>query len=299
MEITSKRCYMTYKILTDSSIDMNRSFLKDIDVGIINYKYDLDGKCYPDDSFSLSYEDFYQALDQGKSSKTSAINTLEYIEFFETYLMEDLDILYIGLSSQLSSSFNNALKAKEELNEKYPERKIVLVDSRLASSSVGLIIKRLNEFKVEGKSLDFLSQWVEGNKQRFQTWISSTDLSFLLKGGRLSKAFTYLDSAIKICPLLTINYEGKLSMEEKYRSKKKAYQHLIDLYDRDGIKDKPLIISYSASIENAEYFKEILLKRHPEVENLIHIDRIGTTIGSHTGPTTLIFCFESQKDIGI
>lgn len=286
---------MAFYITTDSSADYNRELLKSKNIGIVDLKFDLDGKSYSDNGESISYDDFYDRLDQGSTSKTSAVNTAEFTEFFESYLKKGQDVFYIGLSSELSSTYHNALRAKQELEEKYPDRKIYIVESKLASSSLGLILEKVVSMKNDGISLDEIYKWVEANQTRFQTWVSATDLSFLAKGGRLSAPKAFVGKMLKICPVLRVNEEGKLVIDEKIRSKKKSYQYLIDKYASTGVKDQKLVVSYSKYIEDAELFKSYLLDKYPELENLIHIDRIGSTVGSHTGPCTLIFCFETEE----
>lgn len=285
---------MTFYITTDSSADFNRDLLKRKNIGVVDLQFDLDGKNYSDNGESISYDDFYERLEKGGSSKTSAVNTAEFTEFFESYLKQGQDVFYIGLSSQLSSTYHNALRAKEDLEEKYPDRKIYIVESKLASSSIGLILEKVVSMQNDGIPIEEIYNWVEANQTRFQTWVSATDLSFLAKGGRLSAPKAFVGKMLKICPVLRINDEGKLVIDEKIRSKKKSYQYLIDKYTSTGVKDQKLIVSYSKYIEDAELFKSYILQQYPELKDLIHIDRIGSTVGSHTGPCTLIFCFEAE-----
>ena len=153
---------------------------------------------------------------------TSQINAAEYEEYFEAFLKEGKDVIHVWLSSCISGSFNSANIAKEMLLEKYPDRKLYVIDSLAASSGFGLLVDKMADLRDEGKSIDELRDWTEENKLRLHHWFFSSDLTFYIKGGRVSKTSGFVAGILNICPLLNVDYNGKLIPREKIRTKRRA-----------------------------------------------------------------------------
>ena len=201
-----------------STADLSSEHMKARNIHYICFHYFLDGHLYPDDlGQSMPFDEFYQAMSNGAETKTSQVNAEEFIEFFTPFLDGGNDILHICLSSGISGVFNSANIAKEELLDKYPDRKIYIVDSLGASSGYGLIMDRLADLRDQGQSIDDMYHWIMSNRLKLNHWFFSTDLSFYVKGGRISKASGWFGTALKICPLLNIDDEGRLIPRMKLR----------------------------------------------------------------------------------
>ena len=215
--------------------------------------------------------------------------------YFETFLKEGKDILHVTLSSGISGSINSAMIAKSMLEEKYPERKIYIVDSLLASSGYGLLMDKLADLRDAGKTMDEVYTWAEENKLKAHAWFFSTDLTFFVKGGRVSKTSGFVGGILNICPLLNMDREGKLIPRHKIRTKKKVIEAMVEQMEQfaqDGFDyNEKCYISHSACMEDAKAVAEKIESRFPKLKGKVEINDIGTTIGSHTGPGTVALFF--------
>lgn len=279
-----------------STADLKKEHFERRNIPYICFHYELDGKEYRDVlGESMPFEDFYHAMSEGADTKTSQINAEEYEEYFETFLKEGKDILHVTLSSGISGSINSAMIAKSMLEEKYPDRKIYIVDSLLASSGYGLLMDKLADLRDEGKSIDEVYTWAEENKRKAHAWFFSTDLTFFVKGGRISKTSGFVGGILNICPLLNMDAEGKLIPRQKIRTKKKVMEAIVEQmeqYAQGGLdyNDK-CYISHSACLEDAKEIAEKIESRFPKLQGKVEINDVGTTIGSHTGPGTVALFF--------
>ena len=241
-------------------------------------------------------------MKDGAETRTSQINAEEFKEYFEAFLREGKDILHVTLSSGISGVCNSARLAAQELMEQYPERKIRVVDSLAASSGYGLLMDKAADLREEGKTLEELADWLEENKRRLHHWFFSTDLTFYIKGGRISKTAGMVGMVLNICPLLNVDHEGRLIPRQKIRTKKKVIQeivnkmkeHAMDGADYSG----KCYISQSACYEDARKVADLVEGAFPKLSGKVVINNIGTTIGSHTGPGTvaLFFWGDERKD---
>lgn len=285
-----------YIISSCSTADLTKDHFTKRDIHYICFHYELNGVQYSDDlGESMSFEDFYKAMTDGGDTKTSQINATEFEEYFEQFLKEGKDILHVCLSSGISGVYNSANIAKDILQERYPERKIYVVDSLGASSGYGLFMDQLADLRDGGMGIDDLRDWAEENKLKVQHWFFSTDLTFFIKGGRISKASGFVGNILNICPLLNVDYEGHLIPRFKIRTKKKVIEAIVnqmELNARDGLNyDGKCYISQSACYEDARKVADLIEARFPNLKEKVLINDIGTTIGSHTGPGTVALFF--------
>ena len=204
-----------------STADLSKEHFENRNIHYVCFHFYLDGKEYSDDlGQSISFDDFYQAMIHGAETKTSQVNTEEFIEDFTPFLEAGKDILHVSLSSGISGVYNAAKAAAEELSQRFPERKIYVVDSLGASSGYGLIMDRLADLRDSGMSIDEVYAWIEEHKLELNHWFISTDLTFYIKGGRVSKTAGFFGSMLGICPLLNMDNLGRLIPREKVRTKK-------------------------------------------------------------------------------
>lgn len=288
---------MTYIITTDSSSDTDRTYLEKRNIKIINYKYEIAGKLYEDDDGkSLSYDEFYTSLSNGSSAKTSAINSLEYADFFTPILEEGFDIVHVMLSSGLSSSYENAMITKRELEKEYSGRKIYIIDSLTASSGLGLLLDKLADLRNKGYSSEEVFEWAEENKGRINAWFCATDLAHYVRGGRLSAPVGWIGGKLNICPLMTIDKDGRVEIDQVIRSKKKARNMLIKKFETTAIKDDKIVVIDGMMAEDKDAIYSYIVEKYPETKDDLSKNRIGTTIGAHTGSETFGIIFWSEKN---
>ncbi|MBQ8558795.1 MAG: DegV family protein [Tyzzerella sp.] len=285
-----------YVISCCSTADLTKEHFAERDIHYICFHYELDGKQYKDDlGESMSFEDFYRAMQNGAETKTSQVNAAEYEEYFESFLKEGKDILHVCLSSGISGSFNSANIAKDMLQEKYPDRKIYVVDSLCAASGFGLFMDKAADLRDEGKTIDEVHEWLEANKMKMHHWVFSSDLTFFIKGGRISKTAGIIGGVLNICPIIFVDRLGKLSVVQKIRTKRKAISTIVNKMEEhaEGGLDYngKCYICHSACYEDAKAVADLVEERFPKLNGKVLINSIGTTIGSHTGPGTVALFF--------
>lgn len=285
-----------YIISCSSTADLSEEHFKSRDISYICFHFELDGKEYPDDlGKSIPFDKFYEAMQKGADTKTSQINADEFETYFEAFLKQGYDIIHVTLSSGISGVFNSANIAKDILSERYPEQKIYIVDSLGASSGYGLIMDKLADLRDEGKSVDEVYDWVLNHRLNLHHWFFSTDLTFYIKGGRISKTAGVVGGLLNICPLLNMDNQGHLIPRYKIRTKKKVIRAIVDKMEEfaeggTGYSGK-CYISQSACYEDAKEVATLVEKRFPNLDGKVEINPIGTTIGSHTGPGTVALFF--------
>ncbi len=279
-----------------STADLTAEHFAARNIHWLPFHYFLDGKEYSDDlGQSMTYEDFYAAIAAGADTRTSQINAEEYLNYFEGMLNQGQDIFHVCLSSGLSGTFNSARIAAEMAAERYPDRKVVVVDSLAASSGFGLLMDQLADLRDGGMSLEDLEAWFEENRKRMHHWFFTTDLTTFIRGGRVSKTSGFVGTLLGICPLLNVDAEGRLIPREKVRSKRKVIARIVEKMEElaaNGTEyNGKCYISHSACREDAEAVAALIRERFPHLNGEILINNIGTTIGSHTGPGTVALFF--------
>ncbi|MFZ2263647.1 MAG: DegV family protein, partial [Trichococcus flocculiformis] len=221
-----------------STADLTEKHFNSRGINYVCFHFMVDGKEYKDDlGKSISYDDFYKAMSNGAETKTSQVNVGEFVDYFSSFLKEGKDILHVSLSSGLSGVYNSACAAKQLLEAEYPDRKIYIVDSLAASSGYGLLMDKLADLRDDGYTLEQLYDWVENNKLNLHHWFFSTDLSFYVKGGRISKTSGFVGTTFKICPLLNMDENGKLTPQQKVRGKRRVISLIVDKMKNHAIKD--------------------------------------------------------------
>lgn len=285
-----------YVISCCTTADLTKQHFEEIDVHYICFHYQLNGIQYPDDlGQTMSFDDFYQAMKDGGQTKTSQVNAEEFEEYFRKFLQEGKDILHVTLSSGISGVYNSANAAAEVLREEFPDRKIIIVDSLAASSGYGLLMDKVSQLRSEGYSIEENAKWIEENRLKLNHLFFSTDLTFYIKGGRVSKTAGFVGQALNICPLLDVNDEGKLTPRMKVRTKKKVIKTIVEKmeeYAENGLDyNGKCYISQSACYEDARAVADLVEEKFPHLNGKVEINNIGTTIGSHTGPGTVALFF--------
>lgn len=285
-----------YVLSCCSTADLSEAHFKERAIQYVCFHFSLDGKEYADDlGKSIAIADFYQAMSEGAETKTSQVNVEEYIAYFTPFLEEGKDILHVSLSSGISGAYNSANIAREELLEHYPSRKIFIVDSLGASSGYGLFMDKLADLRDDGMPIEELYEWALSHRLELNHWFFSTDLTFYVKGGRISKVSGWFGTALHICPLLNMDDKGALIPRYKIRGKRAVIKEIVKKMEEwaDGGTDYSgkCYISHSACYEDAKAVADLVEEHFPKLNGKVEINNVGTTIGSHTGPGTVALFF--------
>lgn len=283
-----------------STADLSKEHFEKRKIHYICFHFMLDDITYPDDlGQSIPFPEFYQKMADGAMTKTSQVNADEFVEYFRPFLQEGKDIIHFTLSSGISGVYNSACIAKDMLSEEFPDRKIYIIDSLAASSGYGLLMDALADKRDEGLTIDELKDWATANLLNLNHWFFSGDLTFFIRGGRISKTAGTIGNMLNICPLMNVNNEGKLIVREKVRSKRKVIKAIVGKMEelaRDGLNyDGKCYISQSACYEDARAVADLIESKFPNLDGKVEINNIGTVIGSHTGPGTVALFFWGQE----
>ena len=285
-----------YVLSCCSTADLTAEHFGDRNIRYICLHYELDGVEYADDlGKSMPFDAFYEAMARGAETKTSQVNVDEFVAYFTPMLEAGQDILHVCLSSGISGVSNSANQAKEILSEQFPERRIYIVDSLGASSGYGLFMDKLADLRDDGMDVEELYHWAEENRLQLHHWFFSTDLTFYVKGGRISKASGWFGTMLKICPLLNMDDQGRLIPRYKIRTKAKVIEAIVEKMaecanDGENYSGK-CFISNSGCYEDARAVADLVEQRFPKLNGKVQIYSVGTTIGSHTGPGTVALFF--------
>ena len=293
---------MSYVLSCCSTADLSKEHFEKIGVKYVCFHFRLDGVEYPDDlGQTIPFEEFYDRMAKGAETSTSQVSISEYVDFFTPFLEQGQDIVHVTLSSGISGTINSARNAAMILRERYPERKIFVIDSLGASSGIGLLMDTAAAKRDEGLSAEELAAWIEENRLKVHHWFFSTDLSFFVKGGRISKTAAVFGGLLEICPLMNMDNLGRLIPRYKIRTKKKVIrecvrkmeEHARGGHDYDG----KCYISMSACLDDAKAVAALVEEKFPKLDGRVVINNVGNLIGSHTGPGTVALFFWGDERV--
>ena len=275
-----------YIITTDTTADLPADYVAQHHLGMLSLTYTIDGSTYNWEN-PLPTKEFYDYMRSGSMPTTSQVNPEEAAELFERIITEqDSDILHIAFSSGLSGSYNSARIAAEELSEKYPDHRIVVIDSLCASLGEGLFVHKAVTLKEQGRTLDEVAGWLEENKLNLVHNFTVNDLFHLYRGGRVTKTAAFVGTVINIKPILHVDNEGHLIPLSKIRGRKKSLTALVDSMEKQigSWRDRNdiIFISHGDCLEDAQYVADLIKERFGYETFLINY--VGPTIGAHTGP---------------
>ena len=293
---------MSYILSCCSTVDLTKEHLEKLNISYTCFHFNLDGKEYADDlGQSMHFEVFYNKLKNGSDSKTSQISVGEYEEYFKSLLDTGKDVLHVSLSTGVSGSYRSACTAADMLRADYPNQKLYIIDSLAASSGYGLLMDAAAQKRDEGYTVDQLRTWIEENKLRLHHWFFSSDLTFFVKGGRVSKVSGMIGGVFEICPLLNVSNEGRLIPRSKVRTKKRVIVEIVNrmkefAHGREKYNGK-VFMSHSACIDDANAVADLVRENFDDIDGDILINSIGTVIGSHTGPGTVALFFWGDERV--
>lgn len=278
-----------YQIFTDATSDLQEDLESvkvipmNVEIGDKEYVYGPQG--------NISCKEFYGLQKEGYYASTSQINVLEYEKYFEEALKEGKDVLYISFSSGMSGTYQTACLCKNELQESYPDQRIICIDSLCAAVGEGLLVEEVDKKKREGLSMDELVDWIEGNKMNLCHWFTVDNFDHLKHGGRVSAVAATLGNTLNIKPLLRVGEEGKLRVVKKIRGRHKAMAAQVECIAKTWSPEisKSVVIGHGDDLKAAEELKEYVENKLPDAE--IYISDIGPIIGAHTGPGVMVLAF--------
>lgn len=283
-----------------STVDISPELLSRKGIDYICFRYLIDDEEYYDDlGGSVSYSEFYERMRRGADTRTGSVNIMEYKTHFEKYAKQNKDVIHLCLSSGLSGSYSNALIAADEVKKAYPDFKIEIIDTLGASSGSGMLAVFCAEKRNSGATFEETVSFIKKTVRKVHYWFFSTDLSFYVKGGRVSKTAAVFGGILNICPVLNCDKNGKLTLRKKVRGKKAATKEMLNVMRTNAINGEnysgKCYISHSDCIEDARILADMVTQSFPNLENKVEIFDIGTTIGSHTGPGTVAMFFVGDE----
>lgn len=285
-----------YVITTDTCCDLPKDYLKEKEIEEVSLYYNMNGTLYGNNQ-EIGIKEFYDRMRGGEMPTTMAANPEELEELFEKYLSVGKSVLHLAFSSELSSSCSNAMVAARDLNEKYTDNKVIVIDTLAASLGQGLMVYKAEELRQNGKTIDETAAWLEENKLHFCHQFTVDDLNHLYRGGRVSKLTAVAGTIIQIKPILHVSDEGKLIPIGKARGRKKSLTALVDNMQRTmgSYRDKNdiVFISHGDAPEDAEYVANLVKERFG-IEKFL-INPVSPTIGAHSGPGTIALFYMGEK----
>ena len=281
-----------YILSCESTVDLPYSYVSGRDIPVLFYSYTVDGVSYTDDMLRdpEALPRFYQFLDEGKLPSTSQINEFEYESFFDALLQKG-DVLHIVFGSGMTNSIVNAEAAAETVRSRYPDRKLILIDSLCSSSGYGLLVDDAADRRDAGERIEETAAWVLANRKKVHHQFYSTDLKFFRRSGRMSGPAAMLGSILNICPLMHLNDEGRIIAYSKVRGRKNAIQATVDTMEAHAQGGR----AYSGKCFICHSRCEEDAKRFPQIKGDIRICDIGTIIASHSGPGTVAVFFMGDE----
>ena len=287
-----------YVIMTDSCCDLTDQMARELELEVLPLTMHMDGQDYPNDlaGTAISNQEFYKRIRAGKLATTSAVNVGQFQDAMRRVLESGRDIVCVCFSSALSTTYQSAVIAAEDLRAEFPEAEIHVVDSLSASLGQGLLLYLAVEQKRKGLTAAELAKWVEDNRLTVCHWFTVDDLNFLKRGGRVSATTALLGTMLSIKPIMHTSDEGKLVPVSKARGRKAAIAALLDKIETLGIhpEKQTMFICHADCEEDAKAVAQAIQDRFGTPT--VHINYIGPVIGSHTGPNTMgIFFVGTQR----
>lgn len=286
-----------YQIITDSTADLTPALIKELDVQVIPLCYMMGGRTYHNipGGGEMDEPTFYQKLRTGALSTTTQVNSEEFLQVFTPLLEAGKDVLYIAFSSGLSGTYQSALLAREELKERFPDRRLEVFDSLCASMGEGLLVYHAAKLRMEGKSLDQVLAWLGENALRLCHWFTVDDLNHLKRGGRVSTATALVGTILNIKPVLHVDDEGHLIPVAKVRGRKQSLDALVKRMEETAQDPagQMVFISHGDCVEDARYVERQIREKLGVQQ--VRIGFIGPVIGAHSGPGTVALFFLGKE----
>lgn len=288
-----------YVLSCCAACDLSPDWVKRRGIEYIPFNLTLDGESYYDDmGKTFSPRELIKRMEEGAEAKTSQVSPGDYEDYFRKFVEQGKDIVHVSLSTGISGTFQSACLAATNIMEEFPDRKIYTIDSMAASSGYGLLMDYAADMRDSGLSAKELVDWIEENKLNMVHWFFSTDLTYYIKGGRISKTAGTIGQVLNICPLLNVDKEGRLIPREKIRTKKKVVKRIVEKMVEEaegGINYTGKVFLSDTDQDLGAQVENLIAETFPQLKGRIARFDIGCTIGSHTGPGTVALFFKGKK----
>lgn len=283
---------MKIRLITDSACDLPLEYIKENNIEVLPLMVNINGEFIPDDlGQTLKHEDFYKMIREGAMPSTTQVNVGSFLDVFKKYVEQGESIIYIGISSALSGTYNSAYTAREMILEEYPDANIKVIDSLSVSLGEGSLVFKANEMLKNNIDIDEIVEHIESIKKKVIHAITVDDLNHLKRGGRISGTVATVGSILGIKPTLKIDDNGNVIPGDKIKGRKKALKYLVQQLKERIVnpEEQVIFICHSDCLEDAEEVKKMVLEEF-KVKDII-INSIGAVIGTHGGPGTLGLVF--------
>ena len=288
-----------FVIITDSCSDLTKEMRIKYDVDYVPMHFSYDGK---DVVASLDFEeisvtDYYDMMRNGTRFFTSQVSVVDFKERFEKYINEGFDVLYIACSSALSASVNASYTVRDELLIKYPDSKIICIDSLNSCAGLGMLCKMASQLRAEGKSIDEVANFITENRKKINQEGTVEKLTYLKQAGRISSASAFFGGLLNVKPIIISDVNGKNVSVLKVKGKKVAFNTIVDriVDEYQPELNKEIVIAHADTLEDANEMKKMLIEKLSEAENNITIEYIGPIVGASVGPGTIIaYCMGKE-----
>ncbi|MGM9647503.1 MAG: DegV family protein [Eubacteriales bacterium] len=291
-----------FRLSCESTVDLPYSYVSDRNISVLFYSYMIDGVEYPDDMGrdESARADFYEKIKEGKKPTTSQINTYRYLEYFRP-LLEKGDVLHVAFGSGMTPSVNNAIEAAKTLQEEFPDRRLIIVDSTCSSSGYGMLVDIAADLRDCGEEMEAVAEWLLNIRKKIHHNFFVTDLTMLRRGGRVSGPTAAIATVLGICPTLQLNETGHIVASGKVRGKQNAIkatvQAMVDHLDGDLNYSGKCYVSHANAIKDAEVTKAAVETTFPNLKGKVQIFDIGTIIASHCGPGTVALFYIGDERV--
>lgn len=287
-----------YVIVSDSCCDLGPELRKEFDIEYVHMHFIIEGKDYLADLDwkELSIDEFYDTMRKGVRIFTAQVNVEQFREAFEKYISEGYDILYIACSEALSSSVNASCLVRDELKAKYPESKIICLDSLNSSSGLGLLCLQASELRAEGKTIEEVAQIISDLRLSVNQKTTTDKLSYLKQAGRVGAASAFFGGILNIKPIIISDAKGLNVAIEKVKGRQASIDRLLELFNEHYL-DVPyqkIIICHADCIDDANKIKETIMQ-NKDIKAKIYIENIGPTVGATVGPGTIAVNFFGKE----
>ncbi|MEA4946759.1 MAG: DegV family protein [Oscillospiraceae bacterium] len=291
---------MDFILSCDSPADLTAEYYVRRKMHCLGYSYSLGGRDYIDDlGVTMPYAKLFADMAAGADAKTAPPNMEDFQAYFRPFLAQGRDVLHVCVSSGLTGVMTSANLAREALLEEFPGRRIYLVDSLGASRGLGLLMDRLADLRDEGEGIEAVYAWAEEHKLNVHHWLYSTDLTFYVRGGRITKSAGWFGTLLNICPLMTVDSTGHLVPRKKCRGKNAVMKELVKRMaeNAEGGADYcgKVFMCNAACLPEATQVAAMVEAAFPRMDGPVRLESIGPVIGSHTGPGTVALFFFGKK----
>ena len=285
---------MNFKIITDSCCDLTAQMIAELQLGVAPLTVEMDGRAYAEGE--MTPVELYDHLRNGKLPKTAAVNPEGWTDVIRPALQAGQDVLVLSFSSGLSTTYQSAVIAADELREEFPDRKLIVIDTLCAAVGQGLLVHTAAGLRSQGKTIDEVAAWLEAHKRNLCHWVTVEDLMHLKRGGRVSPATAVVGTMLNIKPIIRVDDNGKLESCGKCRGRKAALNYLLDrmaeTYDPELC--DTVFVGHGDCAADAEYLAKGVRERFGVKEVLVNY--IGAVIGAHTGPgVATVFFFGKHR----